>query len=43
MILSENSVAALNERLTRPVTIRNFRPNIVVKTDGPFQEVRALQ
>ncbi|XP_041351133.1 uncharacterized protein LOC121370098 [Gigantopelta aegis] len=38
LILSEDSVAALNERLERQVTMSNFRPSIVVKTDGPFQE-----
>ncbi|XP_041353379.1 mitochondrial amidoxime reducing component 2-like [Gigantopelta aegis] len=38
LIVSENSVHDLNRRLSSPVTFRNFRPNIVVRTDAAFQE-----
>ena len=39
MLMSEQSVGDLNTRLRNPVTIYNFRPNIIVNTDKPYAEV----
>jgi uncharacterized protein YcbX len=39
MLVSEASLADLNARLTNQVTMRNFRPNIVVKGCEAFAEV----
>jgi uncharacterized protein YcbX len=38
MLLSDASLAELNGRLERPVTIDRFRPNIVVSAETPFEE-----
>ena len=37
--MSEQSVGDLNTRLCNPVTVYNFRPNIIVSTDKPYAEV----
>ena len=39
MLVSEASLCELNSRLTKKVTFRNFRPNIVVKNCAAFAEV----
>jgi uncharacterized protein YcbX len=39
MLLSEASLNDLNSRLENPVTVRNFRPNILVKDCQAFEEV----
>ncbi|GES74158.1 MOSC domain-containing protein [Rhizophagus clarus] len=39
LIISEESLSDLNNRLSIPVTFRNFRPNIVIKgCNKPFEE-----
>jgi hypothetical protein len=38
LLLSQGSLTDLNGRLARPVTMRQFRPNIVVDTEIPFAE-----
>lgn len=38
LLIGEGSLADLNSRLERPVTMQHFRPNIVVDTDQPFIE-----
>ncbi|XP_019621970.1 PREDICTED: mitochondrial amidoxime reducing component 2-like [Branchiostoma belcheri] len=38
MLTSEASLDNLNNKLTTPVAMRNFRPNIVVSGSEPFQE-----
>jgi uncharacterized protein YcbX len=38
LLISESSLADLNSRLTTPVTMKRFRPNIVVKGCAPFAE-----
>jgi uncharacterized protein YcbX len=37
-LLSEESLIDLNERLTAPVPMNRFRPNLVVEGGGPFGE-----
>uniref|UniRef100_A0A1Q3FM35 Putative molybdenum cofactor sulfurase n=1 Tax=Culex tarsalis TaxID=7177 RepID=A0A1Q3FM35_CULTA len=38
MLLTEASVGDLNQRLKKPVTAQQFRPNFVVKGPGAFEE-----
>lgn len=38
LLISEASLAELNARLPAPVTMRRFRPNLVVSADEPFAE-----
>lgn len=38
LAFSEASVAAVNERLATPVSVRNFRPNLVVGSGSAFEE-----
>jgi MOSC domain-containing protein len=38
LLLSRASVEELNRRLSRPVTVENFRPNLVVEGCEPFAE-----
>ena len=38
LVVSEASLAALNARLARPVTMDRFRPNIVLAGTGAFEE-----
>jgi uncharacterized protein YcbX len=38
LIASESSLADLNRRLPQPVSIRRFRPNVVVDGDQPWSE-----
>jgi uncharacterized protein len=38
LLIGTASLADLNRRLSRPVTMTNFRPNIIVHTDAPFVE-----
>ncbi|UXP31602.1 MOSC domain-containing protein [Reichenbachiella agarivorans] len=38
LLLSEESLADLNQRLDSPVTMQHFRPNIVVKGCLPYEE-----
>jgi uncharacterized protein YcbX len=38
LLISEPSLAALNQRLAEPVTIERFRPNLVVSADEPHAE-----
>ena len=38
LLISEGSLADLNSRLTRPVTMDHFRPNLVVRDCPPFAE-----
>ena len=39
LILSQESLSDLNKRLSSPVAIRNFRPNIVIKgCNKPYEE-----
>ncbi|KAJ8308973.1 hypothetical protein KUTeg_013847 [Tegillarca granosa] len=38
LVLPDASVQDLNTRLSSPVTIKNFRPNIVVAGTNPFDE-----
>lgn len=38
LLIGEASLADLNSRLDRPVSMRNFRPNMVVKTTDAFAE-----
>lgn len=38
LLISEASLAALNARLAEPITMRRFRPNIVVSGCEPFAE-----
>lgn len=38
LLISEGSLAALNERLPRPLPMNRFRPNIVVSGLAPFEE-----
>ncbi len=40
LLLSEASLAELNGRLAQPVTMRRFRPNLVVSGAEPFAEDR---
>jgi uncharacterized protein len=40
LLIGTASLADLNRRLLRPVTMANFRPNLVVHTDEPFVEDR---
>jgi uncharacterized protein YcbX len=39
MLVSEASLNELNSRLKNKVTMRNFRPNLIVKNCLPFEEV----
>lgn len=39
MLIGENSFESLNSKLDKKVTIRNFRPNFLVKGPEPFAEV----
>ena len=39
MLLGDASLAALNQRLTNPVPISNFRANIIVDGCPAFEEV----
>lgn len=38
LVLSEASLAALNERMELPLPMNRFRPNIVLKGAAPFEE-----
>jgi uncharacterized protein YcbX len=38
LMISEGSLAELNGRLAKPVTMARFRPNMVVTADKPFAE-----
>ncbi|MDX1563200.1 MAG: MOSC domain-containing protein [Gammaproteobacteria bacterium] len=38
LLISDASLAELNRRLTQPVTMRRFRPNLVVTADKPHAE-----
>ncbi|XP_013404529.1 mitochondrial amidoxime-reducing component 1 [Lingula anatina] len=38
MLLSENSIADVNTRLSKKVEVRNFRPNFLVKDCGAYAE-----
>lgn len=38
LVVSEGSLEALNARLAEPVTMRRFRPNLVVRGAEPFAE-----
>ncbi|MDK2123928.1 MOSC domain-containing protein [Parachitinimonas caeni] len=38
LLIGEASLADLNGRLAQPVTMRHFRPNLVISTDVPFIE-----
>ncbi len=38
LLISTASLEALNERLPAPVSMRRFRPNLVVTADAPFAE-----
>jgi MOSC domain-containing protein len=38
LLISEASLAGLNQRLARPVTIGRFRPNVVVTAEAPHAE-----
>ncbi|XP_066957679.1 mitochondrial amidoxime-reducing component 1-like [Macrobrachium rosenbergii] len=38
MVSSQSSLNDLNSRLEEPVTIENFRPNIVVRKSSPYDE-----
>ncbi len=38
LMMSEGSLAELNGRLAKPVTMKRFRPNMVVSADKPFAE-----
>jgi uncharacterized protein YcbX len=38
LLIGEASLADLNSRLSTPVPIDRFRPNLVVSTDEPFEE-----
>ena len=38
LLISTGSLADLNARLARPVTMRHFRPNLVVDARAPFTE-----
>jgi uncharacterized protein YcbX len=39
MMMSEDSIAALNNMLDKPISQRNFRPSILIKsTPEPFAE-----
>jgi len=38
LLISDASLAELNRRLARPVTMERFRPNLVVSADQPFAE-----
>jgi uncharacterized protein YcbX len=38
LLLSEASLADLNSRLSRPITVERFRPNIVISGTEPFAE-----
>lgn len=40
LLISTGSLAGLNARLARPVTMGRFRPNLVVSTDEPHAEDR---
>jgi uncharacterized protein len=40
LLIGTASLDDLNRRLSRPVTMANFRPNLVVHTDEPFVEDR---
>lgn len=40
LLTSDGSLSALNERLDNAVTMRRFRPNIVVSVEEPFAEDR---
>jgi hypothetical protein len=40
LLTSEGSLAALNARLDKPVSMRRFRPNIVVDSESAFVEDR---
>ena len=40
MLLSEASLDDLNSRLEKPVTVKSFRPNILVKDCQAFNEVK---
>lgn len=38
LLISENSLAELNARLAKPVSMAQFRPNLVVRADQAFAE-----
>ena len=38
LLIGSGSLAALNERLERPIPMDRFRPNFVVSDTGPFEE-----
>jgi uncharacterized protein len=38
LLIGTASLADLNHRLSQPVTMTNFRPNVIVHTDVPFVE-----
>ena len=38
MILSEESIKDLNEKLSNQVTVKNFRPNLLVETSNSYEE-----
>ena len=42
LLMSEASVEDLNTRLEKPVTLNNFRPNIVVSECEPYAEVKVF-
>ena len=42
MLVSEASLEELNARLDKKVSMRNFRPNLIVKNCSAFQEVNPL-
>ena len=41
LLATETSLKDLNGRLEKPVTMNNFRPNIVVANEIPFDEVKS--
>lgn len=38
MLLNESSIADLNTRIEKPVSVLNFRPNFLVKGPAAFEE-----
>ena len=39
MVMCDSSMDALNERLDKPITCINFRPNLMIEGTKPFDEV----
>jgi len=43
MVMNESSLMELNRRIGRDTPLDQFRPNLMIKAEIPFDEVRCIE